>query len=134
MESYQSPGQHTWAVGYDDVMYYSVTSDADELDLITWHLGSDIVQLKVIDSKCIAEDSNKMFNVTCGFDEMTSQLTSSFKVNNELTSEDDQKVVKFEAEGRIDNDGTKDKASKEVVITVKGILKIKTAKIMMKQC
>ena len=126
------PGQHTWAVGYKGHMYTSKTSDANELDLITWHFGSDVIQLQVTGPTCTTDDS-ELYDVYC-YDMATSQLTSDFYVNNELTSEDDQKVVKFEAEGVIDNDGTKDKASKEVVITVKGILKIKTAKIMMKQC
>merc|ERR1719376_754998 len=100
-------------------MYYSVTSDADELDLITWHFGGSTVQLQVRNSECTADDANELFFVTCDFDSITSQLTSRLEVVNELTLEDDRKIVKFEAEGVIDSDGTKDKESKEVVITVK---------------
>ena len=115
------PGTHTWAVGYKGVLYTSKTSDSDKLDLIVWHFGSDFVQLKVIDSECVYEEGSWLYHITCCFDNVTSQLTSNFEAVYELTSDDNKKVVKFEAESKVGEDGTKDKTSKEVVITVEGV-------------
>ena len=52
---------------------------------------------------------------------MTSQLVSTLVIRDELTSADDGKVVRFEAEGMTDKFGKKEKSSVEVAITVKGI-------------
>merc|ERR1719376_573463 len=42
-------------------MYSSVTSDADELDLITWHFGGNTVQLQVRNSECTNDDASGLF-------------------------------------------------------------------------
>ena len=119
MRNSRLPGQHTWAVGYYGDLYTSRVSG--ELDAITWHLGSRSVQSEIRDSECVsAAIENEVFDVTCQFDNVTSQLTSTLVMRDELTSEDDRVLVKFEAEGKTNEDGIKEKTSIEVIITVKG--------------
>ena len=122
MQNSRLPGQHQWAVGYVGNLYTSQSSDPTELDLISWYLGNQTVRSSVRDSECTSDTiESGGFEVTCQLNNVTSQLVSTLIVRDELTSGDDGKVVRFEAEGMTDDFGKKEKSYVEVAITVKGI-------------